>query len=327
MIRRTSRSAKHGEAGKRILVIQLGGLGAFVPALAAVKHIREAHFGDHITLLATETTGPLAQASPYFDAVETDGKPTDAQSITRLIARIRAAKYDIVYDLEGSGRTNNYFQGLRPWPPKWFGRVGDAPLHELDRYAAQLDAAGIGPAEGLLPDVSWVRAALRDPPRLRPDFFGLRGAYVLLLPRGAGDEPARRWPAEKWIELSRRVAARGVTPVVFGESGERPVGAAVAAAEPRARNLVTRADVFQCICLAERAAFAIGEDIELMRIVTAAGAPSVVFLPALEAPELAAPRGAGGVVAFTAAPIADISVDQVERQLRNSGVLLHAVSA
>jgi len=327
MIWRKSRDNQDDEGAKRILVIQLGGLGAFVPTLAAARQIREAHLGAHITLLATDAVAGLARACPYFDSVDTDGKPTDAQSITRLIARIRTAKYDIVYDLEGSSRTNNYFQGLRPWPPKWVGPVHDPAMHKLDRYAAQLESAGVDVGEGRMPDLSWVRSALRDPPRLRPDFFGLRGAYVLLLPRGSGDEPARRWPTEKWAELARRIAQHGVTPVVLGESEERPVGAAVAKAEPRAKNLVTRADVFQVICLAERAAFAIGEDVELMQAVVAAGTPSVAFIPALDAAELAAPRGAGGGVAFTAATIADIAVEQVERQLRNSGVFLQAVSA
>lgn len=328
MIGRKPRTAEDGEGAKRILVIQLGGLGAFVSALAAAKQVREAHFGDHITLLTTDAMAALAQACPYFDAVETDGKPTDAQSITRLIARIRAAKYDVVYDFEGSSRTNNYFQGLRPWPPRWIGPVGDANAHRLDRYGAQLEGAGISVGAGLMPDLSWVRGALRDPPRLQPEYFGLRGGpYVLLLPRGGGDEASRRWPAEKFAELARRVAGFGVTPVVLGETEERPAGAAIAAAEPRARNLVTRADVFQCIALAERAAFAVGENVELMQVVAAAGTPSLVFLPALDAPEIAAPRGAGGVVAFTASSIADIPVEQVERQLRNSGVLLRAVSA
>src|SRR5690606_6124914 len=115
-------ASSEGETNaKRVLVIQLGGLGAFVLALGAAKRIREHHVGARITLLTTEATKELAEKSPYFDTVEADGKPVEPQAITKLIARIRAAKYDVIYDLEGSSRTNNYFQGLRPWPPKWSG--------------------------------------------------------------------------------------------------------------------------------------------------------------------------------------------------------------
>lgn len=339
MIWRKPNTSSEGEtnAAKRVLVIQLGGVGAFVLALAAAKRIREAHVGARITLLTTEATKELAEKAPYFDTVEADGKPTEPQAITGLIKRIRAAKYDVVYDLEGSNRTNNYFQGMRPWPPKWSGPIAGASyayldanraeLHPLDRYAAQLAVAGVGDGSALIPDLHWVRSVFRDAPRLSPDFFGIRGPYVVLLPRGSNAEPNRAWREDKYVELARRIAANGVTPVVIGGSEERPMGAAIAKAEPRAKNLVTRPDLFQCIGLFERASFVVGDDVELMHLAAAAGAPALVFLPALNQPERSSPRGQGGVVALTATVIADLPVEQVERQLRNCGVFRHAATA
>lgn len=336
---RKASSSLEGETNvaKRVLVIQLGGIGEFVLALAAAERIREHHVGARITLLTTEVTRELAEKCPYFDTVEADGRPKEPQAITKLIGRIRSAKYDMVYDLEGSSRTNNYFQGLRPWPPKWSGAIAGAShaylepiraqLPPLVRYARQLAVAGVGGGEELIPDVSWLRQVLRDPPRLQPDFFGIRGPYVLLLPRGTSGESNRRWSEEKYVELARRVAAHGVTPVVLGSVDERPIGAAIAKEEPRAKNLVTRPDLFQCIGLAERAAFAVGDDVELMHVAAASGVSCLVFLSALANPERAAPKGRGGVVAFTAAVIADLPVEQVERQLRNSGVLRQAATA
>ncbi|MGH6949854.1 MAG: glycosyltransferase family 9 protein [Vitreimonas sp.] len=342
MIWRKSAASSAGEtsaakgAAKNVLVIQLGGLGQFVLALAAAQRIREAHVGARITLLTTEATKALAEKAPYFDAVDADGKPTEPQAITGLIKRLRAAKYDVVYDLEGSSRTSNYFQGLRPWPPKWSGPTpgasyayvdADRPnLHPLDRYARQLAAAGIACDEDtLMPDVTWVRTVLRDAPRLSPDFFGIRGDYVVLLPRAAEAE-SKRWPEAKYADLAGRIAAHGVTPVVMGGPEERPIGAAVAKETPRAKNLVTRADLFQCVSLFERAAFVVGDDVELMHLAAAAGAPCITFLSALN-PERIAPRGKGGVVVLTAADISLLPVEQVERQLRNGGVLRHAQSA
>lgn len=339
MMRRRPAASEPGETNspKSVLVIQLGALAEFVQALAAAERIREAHVGARITLLTTETTRELAEKCPYFDAVEADGRPKEAQAITKLIARVRAAKYDMIYDLEGSNRTSNYFQGMRPWPPNWSGPIAGcshpcvdpdrAERHPYDRYARQLTAAGIDVAGDLLTDLSWARAALRDPPRLQPDFFGIRGPYVLMLPRGADAEPTRRWPEAKYIELARRLAHNGVTPVVLGGPEDRPVGAAILKAEPRTKNLVTRADLFQCIGLAERAAFAVGDDVELMHVAAAAGASCLVFLSSLMKPEQASPRGRGGVVAFTAAVIADLPVEQVARQLRNCGVYREAATA
>ncbi len=60
---------------KKILIIKLSALGDFVLALAAMKKIREAHPDAHITLLTTPPFEALAKASPYFNAVITDGRP------------------------------------------------------------------------------------------------------------------------------------------------------------------------------------------------------------------------------------------------------------
>lgn len=334
--RKPAAQPENDASAKRVLVIQLGGVASFVQALAAAKRIRERHIGARITLLTTEATKELAEKAPYFDMVEADGKPIEPQAITALIKRLRGAKYDIVYDLEGSSRTNNYFQGLRPWPPKWSGPVAGAShafldpertnMHPLDRYAAQLVAAGLG-EEPLLPELNWLRPVLRDAPRLQPDYFGIRGPYVLLLPRGSDAESNRRWPEAKYVELAQRIANNGVSPVVLGGPDERPIGAAIAKAEPRAKNLVTRPDLFQCIGLAERASFAVGDDVELMHVAAAAGASCLVFQSSLTKGAPSAPRGRGGVVEFTAAVIADLPVDQVDRQLRNCGVYRHAATA
>jgi len=336
MIWRKSSASSENEtsAAKRVLVIQLGGVGAFVLSLAAAKRIREAHVGARITLLTTEATKELAEKAPYFDAVEADGKPTEPQAITKLIARIRTAKYDMIYDLEGSSRTNNYFQGMRPWPPKWSGPIAGAShayldpqrdkLHPLDRYAGQLAAAGLDDAP-LMPDLAWLRTTLRDPPRWSPDYFGIRGDYVVLLPRADGEE-ARRWPQASYVDLAARIANHGVTPVVLGGTAERPVGAAVAKDVPRAKNLVTRPDLFQCIALFERAAFVVGDDVEFMHVAAAAGAPCISFVSALD-PDRAAPRGKNGVVVLTGTDMAKLPVEQVERQLRNCGVFRQAATA
>lgn len=335
--RKPAQATEAGEASiDRVLVIQLGDAVPFIQSLAAAQRIRETHIGARITLLTTEANRELAQKCPYFDTVEADGKPKEAQAITKLIARIRAAKFDLIYDLEGSSRTNNYFQGMRPWPPKWSGPIPaaafachhlDRDAHRLDYLASQLALAGVGGGEPLAPDLSWLRAALRDPPRLQPEYFGLRGRFVLVLPRGAQDQPTRRWSEEKYISVARTLVSHGVTPVILGGPEERAIGAAIAKAEPGAKNLVTRADLFQTVGLAERAYYAFGDDVDLMHVAAAAGASCLTFLCSLAQPEKAAPRGRGGVVAFTAAVVADISVEQVERQLRNAGVYRVAQTA
>jgi ADP-heptose:LPS heptosyltransferase len=322
---------------KRVLVVKLGSLGEFIQSLAAAKLIRNYHVGARITLLTTPELKELAEKCPYFDVVDPGGKPAEPQAITQLIARIRAAKYEMVYDLENSNRTSNYYHGLRPWPPLWSGVTAGAShvysdpdrdrLHPLERLTGQLAAAGLVSAHPLAPDLTWLRAALRDPPRLQPDYFGVRGRYVLLLPRGTSDTPKNKWPENKYIEIAYRIAAAGVTPVVLGGSEERELGATIVRAEPRAKNLVARADLFQSIALAERSSFTLGDDVDLMHLAAASGASCLVLLSSQGDPERTTPRGKGGVIALTASVVADIPVDQVERQLRNCGVYRQAATA
>ncbi|HEV7386818.1 MAG TPA: lipopolysaccharide heptosyltransferase family protein, partial [Phenylobacterium sp.] len=101
---------------EKILVIKLSALGDFVLALAAMKKIRQAHPKAHISLLTTPAFEGLAKASPYFNAVFTDGRPVGFAAWMALRRRLRAAAYTCVYDLQTSSRTNRIFQMLRPSP-------------------------------------------------------------------------------------------------------------------------------------------------------------------------------------------------------------------
>ena len=138
---------------QKILVIKLSALGDFVLAFPAFERIRAAHPGAKITLLTTPPFESLAASSPFFDRVETDGRPQGPAAWLGLILRMRHQHYDRVYDLQNNDRTNLYFQALRPFPPAWSGVAAGASLphhnrarmemHALERQAEQLEAAGI----------------------------------------------------------------------------------------------------------------------------------------------------------------------------------------
>ncbi|MDB5444023.1 MAG: heptosyltransferase family protein, partial [Phenylobacterium sp.] len=106
---------------EKILVIKLSALGDFVLALAAMKKIREAHKKAHITLLTTPPFEALAKSCPYFNAVQTDGRPETFGQWTALRKRLRAANYNRIYDLQTSAHSNRLFHLLRPGPPAWSG--------------------------------------------------------------------------------------------------------------------------------------------------------------------------------------------------------------
>lgn len=318
---------------RKVLVIKLGALGDFIQALAAVHVIRDYHVGARITLLTTPPFQALGKACPYFDAVEADGRERDAQQVAQMIARLRAAKYDMVYDLQTSGRTSNYYQSLRPWPPAWSGIAPGCShphtnpkresMHTLDRLADQLYEAGIAPecapGEAPLPDLSWVRIAQHDPPRLQPEYFGIKGSYGLIIPGASAHRPEKRWSPERYGEIATQIANRGVTPVVIGANDEKEAAAKIAKIEPRAKNIVSRTDLFQVAALAERAAFAVGNDTGPMHMAAAAGAPCVVLFSSDSDPERVCPRGRGTVLAITARSLDEVDPVAVERAIGNVG--------
>jgi ADP-heptose:LPS heptosyltransferase len=289
---------------QRILVIKLSALGDFVLALAAMKKIRQAHPKAHITLLTTPPFEALAKASPYFNAVFTDGRPEGFAQWMTLRRRLRAANFTRVYDLQTSNHTNRIFQLLRPNPPAWSGIAFGASLphknplrnqmHTLERQADQLMYAGIWPdaptepgtAPG--PDLSWVLAA----DGARPPAVGVKAKpYVMFVPGGSAHRPEKRWPVEKYGELARILYARGLDIVVIGGPQETALAQAIQRQAPRTRDLTGRTDFASIAVLGAKAALAVGNDTGPLHLAAAAGAPTVVLFSSASDPALSAPRG------------------------------------
>jgi ADP-heptose:LPS heptosyltransferase len=289
---------------KKILVIKLGALGDFVQALAAMKHIREAHPDAHITLLTTPPFEALARASPYFNAVEPDGRPAGIGETLSMISRLRAAQYDRVYDLQTSSRSSFYFQLLRPFPPQWSGVAVGASLphknrdrgkmHTLERQAEQLQEAGIWPDAPLTPgsaapaDLSWI---IKKSGAARPmTSAGTARPYALLVPGASAHRPEKRWPVERFAELGQHLRDRGLDVLVVGGPQESALAMAIQR-KVQARDLTGRTDFAQIAALGARATLAVGNDTGPIHLIAAAGAPTLVLFSAASDPALCGPRG------------------------------------
>jgi ADP-heptose:LPS heptosyltransferase len=178
-------------------------------------------------------------------------------------------------------------------------------MHTLDREADQLRWAGIpGPIPA--PDMSWAATDVAH--------FDLPGDYVLLLPGAAPHRPEKRWPLAHFIELARRIAASGVTPVIVGGPAERELGQAIGVAEPAARDLTGQTEFGDIIALGHGARRAIGNDTGPMHLTVVGGAPATVLYSAASDPALTAPRGPD-VVILRRNDLADLPVDEVAATL------------
>lgn len=300
-----------------ILVIKLGALGDFVQAMGPAAAIRAHHRDAEITLLTTAPYAELARAAPYFDRVWIDERPGFLQplAVLRLRRQLRAGRFARVYDLQTSDRSAFYFRLLGPGArPEWSGVARGAShphtnpardrMHTLDRQAEQLRAAGIATVPP--PDLAW---AAGD-----KDSFDLPERVLLLVPGGSAHRPEKRWPVEGFVALAQRAAAVDVTPVIIGGAAEAPLGAAIAAACPMARDLTGRTGFGDIVTLGRRALQAVGNDTGPMHLIVAAGAPATVLYSAASDPALTAPRGAR-VVILRQPVLADLPVAEVAATL------------
>lgn len=329
--------ANPGLSARKVLIILLGGIGEFVQSLGAMRAIREAHPSAEITLLTTPRFAEFAQLFPAVDRVEVDGVPPSLKEKMALASRIRKAGFDITYDLQGDGRTEELFKLMNlPMrsPPPWSGPASEAAFpftpcaqgarHRIDHLADQLHQAGLdapGSEWPPQPDLGWVRPLLGDPPRLRPEYFGLSGAFMLMFPGRASGEGGGRWPAKQFGLLAQKIAAGGVTPVVIGTKADAEAAHEILRLESKAKSLVTRTDLFQIVALAERALYVLGNDTGPLHLATHTGARGFALLrdTGPEGCEAACPRG-GPVIILKAEDLADMPAETVWQAILWSGL-------
>lgn len=140
-------------------------------------------------------------------------------------------------------------------------RPARGDMHLAEEYLALAAEAG-------------VEQALRVPPGLVTT--AAPGRYALLGP-GAIYGPAKRWPAARFAEVGRALAARGLEVKVVGTAAEASVCGEVAAGiGAGGESLAGSTDLARLAGLAAGAAVAVCNDSGLAHLCAAAGAPTVV---------------------------------------------------
>jgi ADP-heptose:LPS heptosyltransferase len=294
----------------RILVVKLGALGDVVLAFGPFAAIRARHPGDHVALLTTAPFADLARASPWFDEVLVDARPSwrNLVGVARLRRQLRG--WDLVYDLQTSGRSARYFQ--LAGRPAWSGVAKGCSLphrdpardsvHTVERQRGQLSQAGI--TEFPDPDLAWLT---EGGPRLP-------GPYALLVPGAASHRPAKRWPARRFGVLAHRLHGRGLRSVVVGMAEEKSLADSIHDAWPAALDLTGQTSLLDLGGIAARASLVVGNDTGPVHLAAALGCPTVVLFSGASDPALTAPRGPR-VRVLREAHLADMPVERVAAAL------------
>jgi ADP-heptose:LPS heptosyltransferase len=296
----------------RVLVIKLAALGDFAQAFGPFAAIRAHHPGARITLLTTKPYAALARLSPWFDEVIEDGRPdwTDIPAVLRLARRLRAGRFDRVYDLQTSSRSSRYrllvgrraeWSGIAPGASHPHANPARDAMHTLERQREQLEMAGI--QDFPVPALGWLDADVAQ--------FGLPPRFALLVPGASPGRPAKRWPATHFGALA---AGLDMPAVVLGGPAEAPLAAAIQAAAPGAIDLTGRTSFAEIGALARRAACCVGNDTGPTHLVAACGCPTLALFGADSDPALCAPRGMA-VAVLRAPAIEAIEVAEVRAAL------------
>jgi len=307
-----------------ILFLAPADLGETVLASGALAHVLGE--GDAVTVLASPESAPLFRAVPGLAAVRAVAGDAGIAQHWRAWMELARGRYDLVIDGRGG----------------FLGRAMPAARRVALRPAAQLrhlseawaDAAG---AERALAPRLWLDDAARaGAAHVAPD-----GARLLLLAPGGAAE-AKRWPAERYAAVARRLADGplvGARILVLGAARRdaaitRAIVSSLDADGVAAVDLGEGCDLLTAAALAERATLCIGNDNALTHIAAAMSAPTLtLFGPTDErvrapsGPRTRTLRGRSFEAAATLAPLdaraamEDVSIDAVEAAALD---LLHA---
>lgn len=317
---------------ERILIIKHGALGDIILATGPMKAIRAHHPHAHIVLLTTRPYAAMMAQAPFVDEVWIDPKPRAWQLglLIKLVNAFNQPRFDWVYDLQTSERSTRYFKLFIPPKPNFSGLAKGAShrhhtpertnLHTIDRQKQQLSIAGIDDVPA--PDVSWLGDDLTIFPSPYPSPLGegserpaLAGEgqdkLILFVAGGSAHRPEKRWPAERYAELAKRLIERGYKIALIGTSAEVELLQIIHSSDHQIINLCNQTNFAQIATLARRATYAVGNDTGPMHIIAASGCPStVIFNTTASNPALCAPRGEH-VKVVKAADMAEISVDAI----------------
>lgn len=286
-----------------VLVLRALGLGDLLTGIPALRGLRRAYPDAHIVLAAPERYRDLATLSGAVDELD----PTPG--LGRL--RPRHEPPALAVNLHGSGPESTAdLCSLQPGAlishrhsaiPGVDGPPWRADLHEVDRWCALLEWAGIpcDPEDLAIP---------------RPPGHPDRSSAVVIHPGAA--YAARRWPPERFAQVAAALRNRGHDVVITGDSSEVDLATSVADAAglPRSAVLAGTLGLLELVALISDCRLLICGDTGVGHIATATGTPSVLLFGPTP-PNRWGPRGSGPHVAVWAGDKGDPHADRPHRGL------------
>ena len=272
---------------KRILVIKHGALGDIVQALDGFACLRAGHGDDHLAVLTSPAFAGFLGHMPFFDAVHVDHRkgPLALGELLRMRQFFRQG-WDRIYDFQSSGRTIRYFKHLIPREVEFVGVPSRAshPLPDMtgmNNRDRMVLTAKLGGCPEVTASLEWLKG---HGDNANPDI-------AVLIPGCSPAKPAKRWPAERFAALARKLLDEGYAPVIVGTELDREVGNAIKAKASGVKDLIGKTDLFGLASLLSTAGLVVGNDTGPVFMAARLGAPTVMVMSRHTDPDMSAPVG------------------------------------
>ena len=297
---------------ENILLIKLSAMGDVVQTLPVLNKLRRRYPKARIDWLVTPPNDDLLRPNPAItETIEFSRdewmKPWTLApfvSSARLIARLRAAQYDLVLDLQGQLRSavfafasgvpvrigfdkprgdvwkasprkitdearKHAWQGAREG--SWLAYTHHIPLPTLDVHPVER-YLGVGPMLGFddsAPDFSFPippEATTRIDALL--DYYGIGKTRLIALAPGTNWE-TKQWRSEAFAEVARHCLQKACAVTLIGSERERAICDEVARLAPGAVNLSGETTVSELAALIRRASVCVTNDSGPMHLAVA----------------------------------------------------------
>ena len=292
------------QLAKKLAIVKLSSLGDVIHALPVARAIRRARPSVHLTWIVEAREYALLRDHPDLDMVipvdtrlwrrlirRPSGVREVLGKVSRLRGRIRAARFDVVLDLQGlikSGLLTAYtgaplrigftadhcreglnclFTNRRVRPPA-------TAVHVVDQYLSLLDPLGVAPDpvefHVPIPDLA---------ARRMDDFLGEQGVksrdLLVAVNPGAG-RANKRWPIEHFRRLADELGHEpGVKILLLWGPDEVHMARQIRDGSSARAILAPPTDLHELAALLRRSALMVANDTGPLHLAAALGTPSL----------------------------------------------------
>lgn len=294
--------------GRRILIFDVNWLGDIVLSTPVIRAVKENFPDSYVAVTVPSHYREALEGSPYVDELIAFNEHTSHRGFWKklgFIFELKAKRFDTVFlihrsltraiicYLAGIKERVGYYTKKRGWllTKKVTPLLRDK-VHRADYYLGIIEGAGLKVAsrvsEFFLDDSRRLSLAKK----LRKAGLGEGERFVVL--HAGANERIRRWPAENFASLARRIKDEfGLRSVISGSAKEAPLGKMIKELAPgEAIDFCASTSLKELAALFEKAQLVVSGDTGPMHIASSVGAP-VIALFGTASPRITAPRGKG----------------------------------